>query len=130
MPTDLACRNCDYALTLGWYHYHDFSSGYGARTAFACANCGATHYVEHAVKEGLPDRYLYHAARSSIRDDRRGIMPPDKSTIGEPFNGFDRFVCPVCQCRGKILREEDLERGTPSCPQCGEAMEDFGFWLT
>ncbi len=61
MPTDYTCSRCQLSFSVGWYHYHDFSSGYGAKTLMVCAECGTMHAVELAVTdvdlpEGLPER--------------------------------------------------------------------------
>jgi hypothetical protein len=49
MPEVYACRQCGLTFEVGWYHYHDFSSGYAAETLLVCRECGTAHAVEHAV---------------------------------------------------------------------------------
>ncbi len=131
MPQDLICRKCNFTMSVGWYHYHDFSSGYGSRTAFACGKCGVTHYVEHAVTEGTLDRYLYHEKRSCLWEKNQASMPPGKpKESSDQFTGFDNFVCPICSDKGNVITAEKLQSGTPKCPVCGEPLEDLGFWVT
>ncbi len=131
MPQDLICRKCDYTMSIGWYHYHDLSSGYWARTAFACGKCGITHYVEHATDEDKQDRYLYHDERSTWSEDMDVSMPPDglrEST--DLFTCFEDFTCPGCRARGSVITTETLEIGVPDCPLCGSKLEELGFWMT
>ncbi len=130
MPQTLTCRTCDYGITLGWFHYHDMSSGYGSQTGFACGNCGVTHYVEHAIGEDKPDRYLYHRERSDMATGDMAEEMPEPRISNDEFASFDDFVCPVCKAKGNVLTEESLEDGLPDCPLCGEPFEHAGFWIT
>ena len=130
MPQDLICRDCDYTVSIGWYHYADAANGYGARTAFACAQCGVTHYVEHAVVDSNPDRYLYHARRSSLWKERNASMPPgDVEKSDDRFEGFESFSCPACGGKGRVITAETLKSGPPPCCLCGKRMEELAFWV-
>jgi rubrerythrin len=118
-------------MTLGWYHYHTNKSDYWARTAFACAGCGTTHYIEHAADAEKKDRYLYHDQRSKLLEELQASMPP-----GEPlqscdlFTGFEGFVCPVCHSRGQVLTEQAAKEKSAACPICGGPTDELGFWMT
>ena len=52
MPADYICPNCHLGFSVGQFHYHDFSSGYWARTLMVCSACGTMHAVEHADTVG------------------------------------------------------------------------------
>ena len=131
MPQDLICRACNYTVSVGWYHYHDIKNGYGARTAFVCAACGVTHYVEHSIEKGTPDRYLYHKSRSLLWKERGVSMPPGEPEISnDVFTGFENFVCPSCKTKGKVLTEDMLKMNPVICCLCGNKMEELVFWVT
>jgi hypothetical protein len=49
MPTELECQSCHLFFSLGWYHYHSFSSGYASMRRLVCGRCGTMHAIEHAV---------------------------------------------------------------------------------
>lgn len=49
MPTSYVCSNCNYSVSLGWFHYHDFSSGFGSQTLLLCTECGTQHAIHHAI---------------------------------------------------------------------------------
>jgi len=55
MPTNFECESCHLSFTIGWYHYHDFSNGYAAKTRLVCKLCGTMHAIEHAITLGACD---------------------------------------------------------------------------
>ncbi len=55
MPTTYECNSCGLILEFGWYHYHSFSSGYGASTLVGCLACGCQHRVEIAMRDRGPE---------------------------------------------------------------------------
>lgn len=52
MPTSYECKTCNLAFSVGWFHYHSFSTGYGSKTLLACKLYG----TQHAIEISLPDR--------------------------------------------------------------------------
>lgn len=133
MPIDLGCRKCNLSMTLGWYHYHTNDSGYWARTAFACSRCGTTHYIEHANDGKENDRCLCHE-RPSIISDRDASLPPGEPTVYQhPFQGFNSFVCPVCQAVGEVVTFDDdkpTNNGPVPCVSCGKQLDELCFWVS
>lgn len=57
MPTDYTCEGCNVRFSVGWYHYHSFSTGYGAATLTVCSRCGTPHCIEHAVEATIFPEY-------------------------------------------------------------------------
>ena len=53
MPTIWECEFCHLSFMVGWYHYHDFSRGYAAKTHLVCKYCGTMHAIEHAITLGV-----------------------------------------------------------------------------
>lgn len=49
MPTEYTCSACSLKVTLGWFHAHDVSDGYGASTLLMCGQCGAQHSIRIAI---------------------------------------------------------------------------------
>lgn len=132
MPKDFICRKCDYTISVGWYHYHEFKDGYGARTKFACGACGITHYVEHADRtSSIPDRYLYLRERCKFSKEHcmslAGVAPEVSADL---FSGFDDFVCPVCQRKGSVITEQSVKDQLPACPLCEEKMDLLTEWTS
>jgi len=131
MPKDYICEQCDYTISLGWYHYHELKDGYGARTKFACGKCGVTHYVEHALPDsGRSDRYLYLPERSVMSKHGMSAPPGPPRISNDKFAGFDTFLCPVCEQEGTVITEGMLEGALPFCPVCQEEMALLTEWVT
>ena len=59
MPTEIGCRNCSLRFSVGWFHYHDFASGYGSQTLLVCTNCGTQHSIEIALRDRGPEHFEY-----------------------------------------------------------------------
>lgn len=57
MPQDFRCTNCELRFSVGWFHYHCFSSGYGAQTLLVCTCCGLQHALEIATHDRGPEFY-------------------------------------------------------------------------
>jgi ribosomal protein L7/L12 len=55
MPSDFHCNHCDLRFSVGWFHYHDFRSGYGAQTLLVCTQCGVQHSLEIALEDRGPE---------------------------------------------------------------------------
>lgn len=51
MPLCFECSECKLKFDVGWYHYHDFSSGYGSCTLLSCTACGTQHGIKYALKD-------------------------------------------------------------------------------
>ena len=132
MPKDFICKPCGYTISVGWYHYHEFKEGYGARTKFACGQCGICHYVEHADRtSSIPDRYLYLRERSGLSEKHPASQPPGPAEVSSDlFTSFDSFVCPVCQSRGKVITEQAVKEHLPACPLCKEEMALLTEWTS
>lgn len=58
MPTQYSCTSCGLEFSVGWYHYHDFRSGYCAATLAVCTSCGAQHQVEIALEDRGPAEWI------------------------------------------------------------------------
>lgn len=55
MPSRHSCSTCDLTFEVGWFHYHDFQSGFAAMTLLVCTACGAQHAVEIALRPDGPE---------------------------------------------------------------------------
>ncbi|WP_395808309.1 ribosomal protein L7/L12 [Archangium minus] len=49
MPTEYTCSACTLKVTLGSFHSHDVSDGYGGSTLLMCVQCGAQHSIRIAI---------------------------------------------------------------------------------
>jgi len=56
MPNLYFCSSCRLTFQLGWFHYHQFDSGYGSATFLVCKECGTQHKMEHPIRGQLPER--------------------------------------------------------------------------
>jgi hypothetical protein len=132
MPSDYICKSCKYTMSLGWYHYHGLKDGYGARTMFACAACGVTHYVEHAAPGDITrDRYLYQRERSSVSDEGSTARQPGPPRVSNDlFEGFSAFVCPVCESVGTVILEQNIDDSLPRCCLCEQEMDLLTKWVS
>jgi len=118
-------------MSIGPYHYHGIKDGYVGRDAFACSECGVTHYVELAFERGAAGRYLYQKSCSTFWEKRNASMPPGEPEVSlDTFAGFQNFVCPCCNAKGKVITSETLQDGLPNCGACGDKLEELGFWIT
>lgn len=132
MPKDFRCKACDYAISVGWYHYHEFMDGYAGRTRFACGGCGANQYVEHPAPLSKKDhRHMYHSERYQY-EERSGLVLPrgERLCCEFAFEDYDDFVCPVCGKSGDSITEESVRKATPLCGLCGQPYEFLGYWVT
>ncbi len=134
MPSDYTCSNCRLAFTLGWYHYHNFSSGYGARTLLVCKGCGTMHAIELALTDvelpdGLPARTVSSFNLPPDHPPDRFLAQP-KPVFADP-KGSDLDVAPVAEwiacdaCRD--LRPERTVCFIPTLEGCEDrlALEDL-----
>lgn len=75
MPSDYRCDRCPYSVTLGWYHFHVFDSGYGAATNMWCTACGAQHELRIAITPAFRQTLLDAARLHDVVLDRVGRRP-------------------------------------------------------
>ena len=87
MPTVYTCSSCGYEVTLGWFHYHDFSSGYGSQTRLVCKACGTPHAVHSALPASLQDE-MHKTANVIV--DQIGSTPQEVRRILREAIGCNR----------------------------------------
>ncbi|MCH8618203.1 hypothetical protein [Undibacterium sp. TS12] len=51
MVSDFKCLDCELQFSVGAFHYHNFSHGYGGRVLSVCRHCGTPHSIETALHE-------------------------------------------------------------------------------
>ena len=51
MPRNYKCSPFDLEFSIGWFHYHDFTSGYGSETLLICDSCGTEHTIQIAMSD-------------------------------------------------------------------------------
>ena len=79
----------------------------------------------------VPDRYLYRKERSSVSDDGLLSVSPGPPEISDDlFKGFEAFVCPACDSKGKVILEESSQDSPPRCPLCEGEMDALSKWVT
>lgn len=133
MPSDYECKKCRLNFTVGWFHYHDFSSGYGAETMLVCNDCGTVHRVEHPITDAMPEMLSVQAgplvAPQKVFANR---LPHYRNWRGRvPTKGLETHELSCLHCKAaNSLRHDWPELGAP-CPACGEVIENSGgFWIT
>ena len=57
MPTTYKCNSCELEFDIGWFHYHDFNSGYGSETLLICDSCGTKHTIQIAMSNRGSEYY-------------------------------------------------------------------------
>ena len=87
MPTVYSCSNCNYKVSLGWFHYHDFSSGYGSQTLLVCIACGTPHTIHIALS---PDMQVEMHKVANIIIDDVGSMPYEVRRVLRETTGHNR----------------------------------------
>ncbi len=87
MPTVYSCSSCNYKVSLGWFHYHDFSSGYGSETLLVCNVCGTPHTIHIALPASIQDEM--HKTANVIIDDI-GSKPYEVRRILRESTGCNR----------------------------------------
>jgi hypothetical protein len=87
MPTVYSCSNCNYKISLGWFHYHDFSSGYGSQTLLVCTACGTSYAIHIALSPDIQAKM--HKLANIIVDDI-GSMPYEVRRILREATGRNR----------------------------------------
>lgn len=64
MPVEYKCRACSLLFGLGWFHFHDFTSGYGAAALGVCRTCGTQQQALIGIPEGMVSEWLeYYEVR-------------------------------------------------------------------
>ncbi len=74
MPVDYTCGSCRLRFSLGWFHYHDFSSGYGSATLCVCKKCGTRHCIEQALTSRGPEFLITYQADLTDFDDGQATV--------------------------------------------------------
>jgi len=131
MPEVYACKKCGLIFEVGWYHYHEFESGYAAETVLVCRECGTVHAVEHAVTpRQVPD------LEGKLPPDQGPIWRPDR--VLQPFIGMEGIAdelalgavrCGHCVAVGSLL-DRWPDEGAP-CPECGAPIRGIvSSWIT
>ncbi len=69
MPNLYFCSSCRLSFQTGWFHYHQFDSGYAAATFLVCKECGTQHQMEHAIRDQLPERMFAQPEPVTNPDD-------------------------------------------------------------
>jgi hypothetical protein len=87
MPTVYSCSSCNYKISLGWVHYHEFSSGYGSQMLLVCAACGTPHAIHMALTPDLQDEM--HKAANILVDDV-GPLPQEVKRVLRAETGLNR----------------------------------------
>ena len=49
MPQNHRCSSCGLCASVGWFHYHRFTSGFGSETWCVCRSCGTMSTIRHPV---------------------------------------------------------------------------------
>lgn len=99
MPADYRCQFCRLEFVVGWFHYHDFSSGFAAMTYLVCTRCGTQHALEHAATK-RPDRWATFWQR--ILSIKTLLRVPDLA----PSQPLDRLLAQSGPIIGKTETED------------------------
>jgi hypothetical protein len=71
MVTNFKCTHCKVKFSVGWFHYHNFDSGYGSESLLVCESCGAQHAIEIALSGD--DEEFNHVCEVDVVDyDKKG----------------------------------------------------------
>jgi len=54
------CSICQLRFSLGWLHYHNFETGYGAQSLLLCRACGTQYAIEIAMTDRGTAYKQYH----------------------------------------------------------------------
>jgi ribosomal protein L7/L12 len=101
-------------LSLGWYHYHAFSSGFGAETLAMCSRCGAQHRIRHALTPEVIDGIRCSGDRFNVALEAPGDTPVVtraalRKLTGCSLSEAQRISRSTPFCLGTGLRAEDAE---------------------
>ncbi|MGC4090395.1 MAG: ribosomal protein L7/L12 [Polyangiaceae bacterium] len=110
MPSDHRCRDCDFRYSIGWFHYHDFSSGYVAATLLVCAACGAQHYVESAERQFEPSPTFGILVTKIRAQARVAVMRALRVDYGCSMEEAQRALSSPPIELGSKLSREDADR--------------------
>lgn len=87
MRTVYSCSSCKYKVSLGWYHYQDFASGYGSSQNLSCKVCGTPHTIHIALPDSIQEEM--HKATNVMVDDI-GTKPNEVRRILRETTGCNR----------------------------------------
>jgi hypothetical protein len=140
MPTNWECESCHLTFTVGWYHYHDFSSGYSAETRLVCMRCGTMHAIEHATAlapcdkkenkvsandlppEQKPDRALAQPAPLFVNIAERQHAANSDSVLDQLLAGLPKH-CDWVQCSvSRSIRPKRVLRPIATVEACTDEL--------
>lgn len=122
MPSEYECESCKLTFSVGWFHYHNFSSGYGSQTLLVCTACGTVHGVEHPIRDSAVAERMQVQPGPVIDPPRlsggRAIHDRDCASAAPTLGRkFPELSCLHCQSVGTLRKDWPLF-GAP-CPKCG-----------
>lgn len=122
MPSEYECDSCKLNFSVGWFHYHDLSSGYCAETLLVCTACGTVHSVEHPIRDAPVTERIRVQTGPSIDPPKvfEGRAIHYRDWIGdEPTAGrkFRQLSCLHCHAVGTL--RDDWPLFGAHCPKCG-----------
>jgi hypothetical protein len=140
MPTNWECQSCHLTFTVGWYHYHDFSSGYSANTRLVCKRCGTMHAIEHATTlaphdkvenkvsapdlspEQKPDRLLAQPVPLFVNMTEQQHAANSDNMLDQLLAGLPKLRDWVQCSASRSIRPERVVRPIPTVEACTDKL--------
>ena len=124
MPQRCRCRRCNLIFSVGWYHYHEYSSGYFASTLLVCSHCGVQHAVRHpgGAKGDARKPELLEAHEKPMFWEQPGPEGPTQNkdslirVIEIGRKPITELTCSACGTIGALV---DQWPPVGVCPNCG-----------
>jgi hypothetical protein len=160
MPSNFYCNACKLRFSVGWFHYHDSSDGYGAETLLVCSACGTMHTVQHPTPVFRPILWgLFQKRVASEKKDRLMAQESplfaevtDDSILGITGEGreckISHELCPPSKhdymkgfidlapvechyCQRKATLVKEWSMQNVRCPACGKPeLSHQQTWMT
>ncbi|BFO55950.1 hypothetical protein [Acidovorax sacchari] len=86
MVSDFECMDCNLNFSVGGYHLHDFSDGYGGVLLAICSCCAIQHKIIVALEDRGPE--FYEIFRVSVEE----FPPQSKASLMLRLHKMDREV--------------------------------------
>lgn len=136
MPVDFECNGCGLSVSVGWYHDHSFSNGFGSSTLAVCERCGTQHRVEHAIDVSLwssSSTFFEVAIVEVPRPARLMVANGIREVRGlSPLEAIRLLDSPPivwrCSVVGALVTA--FESVPASCPRCQSLLEEKGGWVS
>ena len=132
MPADFCCTSCHLSFSVGRYHHHKFSSGFGSTTLLACLGCGTNYRVEHPVEKDQKSRWWAQPAPVTNADgDSIVITHIREWQLWETNQDLELSQCTCHYCKKQGLLSVEGPPDGAQCPRCHNlALGCIASWIT